>query len=497
MAGERKFRIPALQGTALWMPITALLALGLLTTLIDISALPASQATLATANEQRIVIDANTGEVMRAAKADGTAETTFDVDAKTTSEPEPASTAEEPPATTPEATADAEVPTPTEAPDVATPAESAAEPVAESEAVADAASAAPMAEVEASEPEPVIEGAASLRTEPMLAKLNAPTPTKHSLVPAPAPEVSETVDGKTLPKRGDKDVIPSKLYAHPFTRKPDQALLSFVVMNAGIDPQAIGLLMALPPEVSVAYSPYARPASSYSEHVRATGHEVWTMLPTMNAAYPASDPGPMGIIARMPSEEIIRRTREVLAAIAGSVGLVLPPDETVANQPNTLAAVLAEINARGLLMLSTNPSRNIDQISNNAGMKQIIRRADLIIDEDATEAEILSKLAGVVAAAKEKGEYVVMLSARPQKLKLLTEWLQKNPLAEPVVLAPLSAIYQPKEIVEAPAAEGGEAPKKEKPKPKPAEKKQKPLPQDQYLKPAGAEAGGEKKSAGH
>jgi polysaccharide deacetylase 2 family uncharacterized protein YibQ len=249
------------------------------------------------------------------------------------------------------------------------------------------------------------------------------------------------------------------------------------------------LLKNLPPAITVAYSPYARPEQN-SEQLRLLGHEVWTMLPTMDARFPASDPGPVGLIPRLPPEETIRRTQQTLAAVVGSVGLILAPEETILLQKDAFAPALGEISKRGLLLLSTHPSRNIDQITTNAGLAESIRRADLILDPEPNESAIRSKLAGVITAAKEKGEYVVMLSARPQSLELLATWLKETPLDASVRLAPLSSIYQPKEVQKAaPPAEEGH---KEKPKPKPAVKKQKPLPQDQYKQaPAeGEESGG-------
>ena len=511
MAGEKlsKFRLPQLKGSALWLPVVALLSIGLVTSVVDLLALPDKEAERAMHASQRFTIDTATGNIAIGKSVTGKDDkATFDV-ADPKAETTPAAAAEEKPdvaapeeAATPETPAQPGPETPAETPatePTATP------PAAEQPDVATAeetVQATPETAAEAPAA-PLPEGTPTLRTEPIAADLNAPTRTKDSLVSAPAPEVTELVDGMQLPKRGDKDVIPSRLYAHPFKRGPEQVLISFVVMDAGLDPQAIGLMMGMPKQVSIAYSPYSRKNANFSEHLRAAGHEMWTMLPTMTKNYPADDPGPMGLVGRMPAEEIVRRTQLVMAAIAGSVGLVLPPDETITQQKDSISPTLGEVTKRGLLLLSTHPSRNIDQITSNKGLAEMIRRADLVLDPEPNEAQIRSRLAGVIDAAKEKGEYVVMLSARPQTLQILIDWFHTNPLAEPVVLAPLSAIYQPKEKPEAPAEEaaGGHGAPKEKKKEKPPEKKKKPLPQDKYLKPAGAEGGGhgggEKSGGGH
>lgn len=487
MAGgpKLKLRLPRLAGLVVWAPIALLLTLGLLTTLIDFSNLPLAQATHANEHRQRFVINAVSGEVSLGdtnPEALDSPASAFDVGSDeeavaTPPEGEAAPTKEVAPPETPASEPVATEPTPGAA------APPAAEPVA-SEPVAAPATDAP----------PLPEGTPTLRTTALPSNIEMPAFNNKSLVGAPAPEVTETVDGIRLPKRGLKDINPSKLYAHRFTRKPEQVIITFMVMNAGLDPQSIGLMLALPPEVTIAYSPYARPESSFTEHMRAAGHEVWTMLPTMNDRYPNDDPGPLGIIGRMPAEEVTRRTRLAMGAIAGSVGFILPPDEAVSILKGTLAPALDEISGRGLLLLSTHPSRSIDQITTTKGMDEIIRRADLILDPSPSEPLIRSKLASIIDAAKLKGEYIVLLSARPQSLQLLTQWLKETKLEEPFALAPLSAFYAPKgaPVVAAPADDGHGKKKEEKPKPK--EKKPKVLIQDQYKQPA---EGAKKESGGH
>lgn len=495
MAGERKksVRFPQVQGVILWASITGLLALGILTTLMDFAALPLAEATRANEQRQRFVINAKTGEISlsdTSPDAAATPASAFDV----ASVADEAAAQEPAPTTEPEASPTA--PPETTEPETATPAEApTSEPTTATEpAPAPVTEAAPTAVAE----DPALpENTPRLRTTPLPMDTTIPPPSKKSLVAAPAPEVTETVDGVRIPKRGANDITAATLYAHRFTRKPEQILISFVVIDAGIDPQSVGLLMALPPEISIAYSPYSRAQTNFSEQLRSVGHEAWTMLPTMNDRYPNDDPGPLGIIGQMPSEEVLRRTKLLMGAVAGSVGFVMPPDETVSLHAGTLGPAIAEISARGLRLFATHPTHSIAQLSNTKGIEEIIRRADLNLDPTPDEAQIRSKLAGILEAAKAKGEYSVILTARPQSLQLLAEWLKQIKLAEPYALAPLSALYLPKDapVVAAPANDGhggghgGAEKKKEKAKPK--EKKKKPLIQDQYKQPAeGAKDGG-------
>ncbi len=486
MAGGRKFRVPHLPPIVLWGTITGLMALGVVTTLLDFSTLPREQAMRASKQKQAFVIDAVSGEVKL-----GDTKTTAEMkpaelaatEAAPAPEPMPEPAVETPPAAPAEVTATMK---PEEKPVMPAPTTSAATPPATPEKAATPAPAAPSpgektaAAPAATAADPALpKGTPALRTEPLTDALTDQPRTKESLTPAPAPEITETVDGVKVPKRGDHDIVASALYAHPFKREADQVLISFVILNTGLDPQSIGLAMALPPEVSVAYSPYTKPGMAYSENVRALGHEVWTMLPAMGEHYPSDDPGPMGIIGKMPPEETARRVREAMGSIPGAVGLVLPPDEIIVQQKDTMAAALNEISTRGMLLMAANPNHTIDQITTKTELAAIIRRADIILDPTPNESQIKSRLAGLLDAAKDKGELVVVLSSRPQSLQILSDWLQETKLEAPFVLAPLSAIYEPKEatVVAPPANAGGGEAKKPKPAAKP---KPKALPQDQY-----------------
>jgi polysaccharide deacetylase 2 family uncharacterized protein YibQ len=527
MAGKRASRspsgaakLPRISAVAIWAPLAALLALGATTTVLDLLALPEAETLKANENRQRAVIDPATGVVSIGIADGGVADSKFDVG--TPEEPAPVAPTE-PSAEEPKPAEPVTPETPTETPAT----EPAAEPAPETPTEATPATeepkpaepvTPPTAEpAPATQTTPATDGlpadAPSLRTEPIGSKPSMPEYSRDSLVGAPAPEITETIDTLRLPKRGLKDATASRIYAQPFKRKPEQVLLTFVVMDVGLDEQTIGMLLDLPKEVTIAYSPYARNAATYAEMFRRSGHELWTVLPAMGDRYPSDDPGPMGLIARMPAEELVRRLREVMGAVMGSVGLILPPDEALSSEKESMSTVLTEISARGLFLFSTHPTHSVEHIAPDPKMQAITRRADLILDSTPNEAQIKSKLAGLLASATEKGEYVVVLDARPQSIALLRDWLKETKIEAPITLAPLSGFYQLKAepLAEEAKDDGHGAPAKKeddghgapakkddghgsaekpKPKPKPAPKKPKVLPQDKYKQPEKKSSGG-------
>ncbi len=469
MAAGRKRRFSRPSGVAVWATLSGLLALGLLTTVIDFAGLGTAQTRMANEARQRYMVNPISGEILIAGPKEDAAATHFDV-----------------------ASADeAKLENPAADPDIA------------SEPATEAAAPDPIEPQETVDPS-LPEGTPRLRLRPNDA-LTFDTPRDaNSLVAAPAPEISENVGGLVLPKRGKNEVTPSRLYAHPFQRKPEQVPIAFMVTDVGFDRESIAMILTLPPEISVAYSPYRQDGEDHSEALRRGGHEVWTMLPVISERYPSDDPGPLGLLPRMTADQVIGQTQKILAKIPGSVGVMLPADEAVTPMKEIIAPALQEISSRGLLVGLSHPSRTIEQVSSDKAMAESIRRVDLVLDTVADEPQIKSKLNGLIAAAGEKGEYSVTLSARPQSLALLAAWLKENPLPAPFVLAPFSGLYQsaaaPVEAAKEADGHGGghSGGEKKKEKAKPKEKKQKPLIQDQYKQPAqGAKDGSHGGGGGH
>ncbi len=374
------------RGTAIWAGLCVLLALGLLTTLADYAALPALETREANSNGQRVIIDPNTGTVTGDA-ADGTV-AAFEV-----SDDEPSEAI------------------PSEPTDETVPQEKAA----------------------------VIDGPA-LRTEPSMTPLPKMDSSRESIVAPPAPEITEM--GKhMLPKRGQKDATPAKLYARLFQRQKGVAYVTFLVTDVGFNAALLSQIMKLPHEVTLAFSPYALDPKPQIELMHTAGFETWGMLPMQSNRYPQDDPGPLGIIGGQKETDTIARVKKVMSATLGAVGLVLAPDEALSRKPEFTAA-LKEIDARGLLLLSTNPEPRISEITKDAELQKIIRRADIVLDSTRSPAFIQSKLDGLKALAEEQKAVVVVLTARPQTLRILSDWLKTEALGD-VQLAPLSSMFGP------------------------------------------------------
>ena len=390
------------------LPLCLLCGVGVIASIVRMYHLPREETWRANMAVQRVVIDSKTGEV---AGLKAAAVSSFDVGG------------EAPPA--PPESAPTETPVPQEA----TP--SAPEP------------APPTAETPLGNPDtPALSGSEALilRETPQVVEIPAIQRSNVSLVKAPAPEAAEKKEGLILPRKPEKGLAPSRLYARSFAREGvTLPLLSILVTDVGFNPESVQAILNLPPEISVAISPYAPNSNAIIETLRNAGHEAWIMLPSMTDAYPQDDPGPLGILASQKPEGAVARLHGVLAAGVGTVGIVLPPNEALTPNDTPWHAALNEVLGRGLYVLSTRNNRSLDQIAPDQTQHASLRRADVVLDSEPSTAFIRSKLSSLSGELAAKGDAIVVTSARPQTLEILKGWLTAQQV---FTLAPVSAIYR-------------------------------------------------------
>jgi len=414
-------RVPTRQ--YLWVGISVLLGLGVISTIVDLTGVSTAQRLQALDTQQRVVIDAKSGAVSGADR--------------------PSAAEERPSEEFEVGEADAPPPTPAD------------------EDTATAPPTSTVVEEQEASDIPVDDTAPALATLPMHSDIPKVARTKESLLLAPAPEVSEITPQGALPKRGENDATPAMLYARNYTRKEDVATLHFVVLGLGFGSDTLALAQDLPPEVSFAFSPYGESLDQAIEAGRNNGHEAWIQLPLQSINYPQDDPGPLGLIATLAPNVFEARLNKSLVSMPGAVGVILPRDETLSGTAKIFDGLLKQLDKRGLLALSTQDRRSVKELTADKAIRKMLAQSDMVLDDVPNESVIKSKLAGLLDETKKRGQYVVVLHARPQTLILVKDWL-KRITHEGVELAPLSAVLlrpapmlTPEDVQDAPKEAGG------------------------------------------
>lgn len=221
---------------------------------------------------------------------------------------------------------------------------------------------------------------------------------------------------------------PWKVYSRPFENAGGKPRLAVVVTGLGLDKDATeAAITKLPPEVTLAFSPYAGALDKWVKRARDFGHEVMVMLPAEAVGFPARDPGPWGLLVANPPEENISRLEQVLARVPGAMG-VLAPDGAFVRSPK-LGPVLIALKDRGVAFAAESAKVDLDMPHTTVTASI---NADLF--RDAIEAS----LSAAAKAAKDSGSGLLVVSPRPVAFDRLLGWFDRLN-EQGIALAPASA----------------------------------------------------------
>ncbi len=220
-----------------------------------------------------------------------------------------------------------------------------------------------------------------------------------------------------------------QVYARPFDGPADKPKVAVVITDLGLDKAATeAAITKLPPEVTLAFSPYAGTLDKWVKSAREAGHEVMLGLPVETSGYPARDPGPLGLLTTTSSEETLTRLEKIMGKTSGYVGVWAPDGPFV--QSARMGGVLATLRERGLLYVGDGalgePLLPTAAVNTALGTE---------IFRDAMD----TRLAQASQGARLAGGGLVVASPRPVTYDRLLAWMET--LGEQgVQLAPASAV---------------------------------------------------------
>ena len=256
-------------------------------------------------------------------------------------------------------------------------------------------------------------------------------------------------EGKPLPVAPDRDLLhrsaagdlpgpaadgrePRQVYARPWTGPADQARVGVVVIDLGLDRVATeAAIRRLPPEVTLAFSPYAPGLDQWIRKARDHGHEVLMMVPDDSESGLPVDPGPYGLVSVAAPETNLGRLEKVLARGPGAAGLLLLGDGA---DPAVATTVLGTARDRGLLVVGpggTTPERT-----------PALAMVTSVIDRDLFREAIDFRFNQVLLAARQSGQGIAVVHPRPLSFERLAGWLGQLG-SNRLVLAPVSALAAP------------------------------------------------------
>lgn len=299
----------------------------------------------------------------------------------------------------------------------------------------------PVSKAFAPKPPPAVD-ASGIPTQPN--PRNADKPPSYEGLPAfkgevkalPAAPVKELLKKTAIgdvPAPGPDGRQPWQVYARPWSGPADRGKVAVVVMDMGLDKNATEAAIAkLPPEVTLAFSPYAQSLDKWVKKARDYGHEVMMVLPAESGGAQPRDPGPLGMTNAVPPETNLARIEGVMTRAAGYTGLISLGDKFAASEQIT--QTLAKVREHGLLYVGPG-SAPADRIP-------AIAPVTAVADADLFREAIEMRLNQVSIAARTKGKALVVINPRPLSFDRLLPWLNDFE-GQKLVIVPVSTLVQP------------------------------------------------------
>lgn len=259
---------------------------------------------------------------------------------------------------------------------------------------------------------------------------------------APIEGLSERTVHGLLPQISSDGKTPAQQYARPLTREqadPDVAKIAILVGGMGLS--ATGTSVAinrLPPEVTLAFAPYATGLQDWVHKARQNGHEVMLQVPMEPYDYPDNDPGPHTLLSSLPPQDNVRRLEWLMGRFTGYFGVTNYMGAKLTATVDALRPMLRQLNRRGLVYMEDGSSArsNSAKIARQIGLKAAA--ADLSIDSTPNAAGIAAALAQLETIALERGIAVGVASGLPITIDQLARWAETLQ-AKGIVLVPVSA----------------------------------------------------------
>jgi polysaccharide deacetylase 2 family uncharacterized protein YibQ len=235
------------------------------------------------------------------------------------------------------------------------------------------------------------------------------------LPPAPIAGVSRRTADGILPVIGPGGLSPARAYMRPF-KASGRSRVSIIIGGLGLDPDLTRqALETLPPQVTLAFSPYAPNLQDWINKARERGHEVLLEVPMEPEDYPDNDPGPYTLRARAQPAETVKRLEWVLGRASGYFGVTNRMGERFVRSPEGMGAVMGALRNRGVVFIDSG-------IASGSGGAELRASADHRLDPVLSPAAIDEALLRVEASALQKGQGLGIAQAYPLSLRQVASW---------------------------------------------------------------------------
>ncbi len=237
---------------------------------------------------------------------------------------------------------------------------------------------------------------------------------RHAPPADPLPELQEPGLFGALPRVAPDGRTPLSAYARtdPAPRE-GRPRIALVVRDVGLSRRHTEAVLALPPQIGLAFSPYVEAPAAWMRSARRWGHEVMLVLP-VELGSPTADPGPLAVpvdVAGSPT-----RLLRVLARGQGYLGVLVAPTGPV--RAETLAPLFGRLARRGLGIVTAPEVGGADPAEATAFVPAVV-----VLDAEPDPPAVDLAFGRLEAAALREGAALGLLDGLPLTLERLAQWL--------------------------------------------------------------------------
>lgn len=270
--------------------------------------------------------------------------------------------------------------------------------------------------------------ATETKSHPPEAEPDYQVPAHERLATLPPPSTLRSPDAVPLWRRHAVAMAPSA----------GQPLIAIVIDDMGLDLRRSARAIKLPGPLTLSFLPYGRDLPQQTATAHGKGHELMVHV-SMQPEGTGNNPGPNALTVDLTPEEIKNRLDWALAAFPGYVGINNHMGSRFTANRAGMAAVMAELKARGLLFLDSRTGQNSVGMSTAAAYEVPHAARHVFLDNEISAAEVTRQLAETERIARQAGFAVAIGHPHDVTLAALEAWLPTL-AAKGFVLAPVSAV---------------------------------------------------------
>ncbi len=271
----------------------------------------------------------------------------------------------------------------------------------------------------------------------------APLKPAHSVTPIAGPDLTllQKTQYGDIPRIGPGGRASVESYARPFDlseRRPKVAIIvGGLGLNEALTQRAID---NLPPEVTLAFAPYAQNLKVWTDKARLSGHEIIVELPMEGYGTDSSALGSAALMSGRPSDQNLQRLDWVLSRFSGYFAVTNYQGGKFSADAEAMAPILARLRETGLAYIDdTGAIRSAFQETGGIGVS--VNRVIAPVGETDSRTMLLEDLEALERIARRDGDALGKTYAYAANIDEVDRWASTME-ARGLALAPASAVLR-------------------------------------------------------